>query len=377
MSHPLNILLSNSTDIFAGAEDYVLILARRLCMRGNRVWVSALPGHLLLDKCAEAGIPTLPVDYRGMSRVFTVAAELRRHLRQLSIDVIHSNANYDRTCAAFAAALTRTRHVAGVHSTHSIQHNVTHWWRNRWGTDHFITDAEAGRDVLIHQDGITPERITTVPIGIENETAEANAHARAAIRREWNVRDSTTVVGNVARLVPFKGHAVLLESVARVVQESPDVLFPIVGDGELSGTLRARAHELRIEHAVRFLGFRDHLHRLYPGFDIYCHSSLELAAEMFPIAILRALGTGLPVVCTRAGGIAAMVRDGKSGFLVPPDNPAALADALLRVIRDAPLRTRMGQESLALFRESYHAPVMAERVEHVYRRISSRGHSVP
>ncbi len=191
------------------------------------------------------------------------------------------------------------------------------------------------------------------------------------------MRDSTVVVGNVARLVPFKGHAVLLESIARVLREAPDVLFPIIGDGELSETLHARARTLRIEHAVRFLGFRDHLHRLYPGFDIYCHSSLELAAEMFPIAILRALGTGLPVVCTRAGGIAAMVRDGKSGFLVPPDNPAALADALLRVIRDAPLRTRMGQESLALFRESYHAPVMAERVEHVYRRISSRGHSVP
>ncbi len=376
MGNPLNILISNSTDIFAGGEDYVLILARRLSMRGNRVWVSALPGHLLLAKCEEAGIPTLPLNYRGMSRVFTIAAELRRHLRHLSIDIIHSNANYDRTCAALAATLTSTRHVASVHSAHSIQHNITHWWRNRWGTDHFITDADEGRDVLIRQDRIAPKRITTVPIGIENETAETNAHARAAIRREWNVRDSTVVVGNVARLVPFKGHAVLLESIARVVRESPDVLFPIVGDGELSETLRAQARTLRIEHAVRFLGFRDHLHQLYPGFDIYCHSSLELAAEMFPIAVLRALGTGLPVVCTRVGGIAAMVRDGRSGFLVPPENPAALADALLRVIRNAPLRTTMGEESLALFRERYHAPVMAERVEEVYWRITSHGNPV-
>ncbi len=376
MNHPLNILLSNSTDIFAGGEDYVLILARRLNMRGNRVWVSALPGHLLLAKCEEAGIPTLPLEYQGMSRVFTVAAELRRHLRRLSIDVIHSNANYDRTCAALAATLSRTRHVAGVHSTHSIQHNVTHWWRNRWGTDHFITDADAGRDVLIREDGIPPERITTIPIGIENETPEANARARAAIRKEWNVRDSTVVVGNVARLVPFKGHAVLLESIALVLGEAPDVFFPIVGDGELSETLRTRARALRIEHAVRFLGFRDHLHQLYPGFDVYCHSSLELAAEMFPIAVLRALGTGLPVVCTRVGGIAAMVRDGKSGFLVPPENPAALADALLHVIRDARLRTTMGEESLSLFRERYHAPVMAGRVEEVYRRTLRHGNPV-
>ncbi len=71
-----------------------------------------------------------------------------------------------------------------------------------------------------------------------------------------------------------------------------------------------------------------------------------------------------------------MVRDGKSGFLVPPENPAALADALLHVIRDARLRTTMGEESLSLFRERYHAPVMAGRVEEVYRRTLRHGNPV-
>lgn len=376
MKRPLNVLLSNSTDIFAGGEDYVLILARRLRMRGHRVWVSALPGHLLLTKCEQAGISTLPLDYRGMSRVFAVARELRRRLRTLSIDIIHSNANYDRTCAGFATAFTKTRHVAGVHSTHSIQHNITHWWRNRWGTDHFITDADAGRNVLISEDGIAPERITTVPIGIENESPEDNVRARATIRAEWNIPDSTVVIGNVARLVPFKGHAVLLDAVARVVRGSSNVLFPIVGDGELFETLRAQARTLHIERAVRFLGFRDNLQEIYPGFDIYCHSSLELAAEMFPIAILRALGTGLPVVCTNVGGIAAMVREGRSGFLVPPENPPALADALLRAIRDPALRMAMGKASLGLFQERYHAPVMAARIEEVYSRLCNREDSI-
>ena len=375
--HSLNILLTNSTDIFAGGEDYVLILARRLGMRGHQVWVSALPGHLLLAKCEDAGIPTIPIEYRGMSRVFAMARQLRTHLRRLSIDIVHSNANYDRTCAAIAAAFTRTRHVAGVHSTHSIQHNITHWCRNRWGTDHFITDAEAGRAMLINEDGIAPARITAIPIGIEIAPAEQTLRARQAVRSAWNVRDSTVVVGNVARLVPFKGHTVLLDAVAHVVRENPDVLFPIVGDGELEDTLHARAHTLGIEHAVRFLGFQDDLEKLYPGFDIYCHSSLELAAEMFPIAILRALGTGLPVVCTAVGGIAAMVREGKSGFLTPPGDSRALADALLRVIRNPSMRNAMGEESLALFHERYHASIMTARVEELYQRLIPHEHPIP
>jgi glycosyltransferase involved in cell wall biosynthesis len=365
----MRILLSNATGIYAGGEEYVLTLARWLARRGHAVWVSALPGHLLLTKCASVGIPTVPVSYEGMSRVFAVSRELRAHCRRLAIDVVHSNANYDRTCAAIAAAGLRTRHVAGVHSTHSIQHNVTHWWRNRFGTDHFITDAEAGREVLIREDGISPARITAVPIGIEGETPAFNAAARETIRRDWGAGPSTIVIGNVARLVEFKGHRHLLDAVAIVAREVPDIVVPIIGDGELDKPLRAQARALGISDRVRFLGFRDHLEAIYPGFDIYVHSSLELASEMFPIAILHALGTGLPVVCTNVGGISAMVRDGESGFLLPAGDANALAGGLLRVIRDPALRARMGEASMRLFEERYHASAMAERVERVYHHV--------
>jgi glycosyltransferase involved in cell wall biosynthesis len=368
----MNILLSNSTDIFAGGEDYVLILAKYLRLRGHTVSVSALPGHLLLEKCTSAGIPAVPIDYRGMNRVFAVASTLRRELRNRAIDVVHSNANYDRTVAALAAAGTACRHVAGVHSTHSIQHNVTHWVRNRWGIDHFITDADAGKEVLIREDRIDARRITTVPIGIEDEPPEARAVARVAARTQLGVNERTVVIGNVARLVPFKGHRILLDAIALVARQEPDVFFPIIGDGELLETLQVQAQSLGVAEKIRFLGFQDNLHLWYPAFDVYCHSSLELAAEMFPIAILRALSTGLPVVCSRVGGIALMVRDGVSGYLVPPEDPGALAASLLQVIRDAALRKRMGAGSAALFREQFHAAAMAERVEHVYRGLAGR-----
>jgi glycosyltransferase involved in cell wall biosynthesis len=362
----VNILLTNSTDIYAGGEDYVLTLAKYLGRRGHNVAVSALPDHLLLTKCRESGITTVPIDYRGMDRVFAVSFELRRQLKRLGIEVVHSNANYDRTCAAMAAGLAGIRHVAGVHSTHSIQHNITHWLRNRYGTDHFIADADAGKEVLVREDGIPPERVTTVPIGIEDPDPELARRARIATRKELGVGEETLVVGNVARLVPFKGHRVLLDAVAEVVRTTSNVLFPIVGDGELLPDLQEQASRLGIGPHVRFLGFREDLEAIYPAFDIYCHSSLDLASEMFPIAILRSLAAGLPVVCTDVGGIAAMVNEGLSGHLVKPDDPAALAAALLKVAQAPGLRIAMGRESRRLFEERYHAAVMAERIERVY-----------
>lgn len=363
---PVNILLSDSTDIFAGGEDYVLILAKYLSRRGHALWVSANPGHLLLKKCEDAGIRTIPIPYMGMSRVFSVSALLRSALREHAIEVVHSNANYDRTCAALATAFQPVRHVAGIHSAHSIQHNITHWMRNRWGVDRFIADAEAVKSVLMQEDGIPGSRITVVPIGVESGIKQEKAEVRAAMRKELGIADGTIVIGNVARLVPFKGHQCLLDAAAVVLRERADVVFPIVGDGELLETLQGQVRSLGIERHVQFLGFRDDLDRLYTAFDVYCHSSLELAAEAFPLAILRALASALPVVCTNVGGIAMMVEDGVSGYLCPPDDPASLGSALLNVIRDPGLRASMGRASFDLFSRRFHAEAMAEKVESVY-----------
>jgi glycosyltransferase involved in cell wall biosynthesis len=365
----LKILLTNSTDIFAGGEDYVLILAKYLSRRGHSVTVSANPGHLLLTKCEEAGITSVPIRYAGMERVVAVAAQLRKELSARNIGIVHSNANYDRTCAAMAAAFTPVRHVASVHSAHSIQHNFTHWLRNRKGTGHFIADAESVKDVLVKEDRIPAEKITVVPIGVENDTEGFQAEARVRSRKRLGVNDTTIVIGNVARLVPFKGHKVLLHAIAEVVQTRGDVLFPIIGDGELQDELEQLSRTLNITPHVRFLGFQDHLSQWYPAFDIYCHSSLELAAEAFPLAILRALAGGLPVVSTNVGGIAMMVENGVSGFLTEPEKPQALAQTLLKVIADADLRRSMGRASFALFQKKFHASAMAEKVEEVYLKV--------
>ncbi len=369
----MKILLSDSTDIFAGGEDYVLILAKYLARRGHAVWVSANPGHLLLKKCEESGIRSIPIPYIGMSHVFSVAAILRAALQEHAIDIVHSNANYDRTCAALAAAFQPVRHVAGVHSAHSIQHNITHWMRNRWGVDQFIADAEAVKTVLVQEDGIPASRITVVPIGVESGITEGKAGVRAAVRADLGIPDGAIAIGNVARLVPFKGHQCLLDAAALVLRDRTDIVFPIVGDGELLETLQKQARSLGIERQVQFLGFRDDLDRLYTAFDIYCHSSLELAAEAFPLAILRALASGLPVVCTNVGGIAMMVEDGISGYLCPPENPAALGEALLKAVKHPDLRESMGRASQDLFARRFHAEAMAEKVEKVYESALDHG----
>jgi glycosyltransferase involved in cell wall biosynthesis len=368
----MKILLTDASDIYAGGEEYVLTLAKNLRRLGHAVHVSARPNHLLLDKCSALDIPVHPVDYGDMARVFEMSRVLSRILKAGAFDIIHSNANYDRTCAGFATLGLPVRHVAGVHSTHSIQHNITHWVRNRWLTGHFITDAEAGRRVLLAQDRIAPGRVTTVPIGVDADPVEKQAELRKQSRDALGIPSGTAVIGNVARLVPFKGQRYLLEAMNLVVKTIPSALLLIVGDGELEAELREQASSLGIDKRVRFLGFRDDLDALYPAFDLYCHSSIELASEMFPIAILHALGCGLPVVASNVGGIAAMVDEGRSGYLVAEKDPGALARRMIDILADPARRSQFASSSRALFERSYRASVMAGAIEGIYRQLCRR-----
>jgi glycosyltransferase involved in cell wall biosynthesis len=368
---PLNILISNSTDIFGGGERYVLTLATHLKRRGHAVWVSARPDHLLLRKCNRHDIETIPINFTGMARVFAVASRLRHEMRERMIDVVHSNANYDRTCAALATAFTRSAHVATVHSAHSIQHNITHWLRNRYGIDHFIAVAEAVQDVLINEDRIAPGRITVVPNGVSPNDGERGEDLRREVRWRLGIAERTIVIGNVARLVPFKGHRYLLDAMATLVHRTGNVLVLIAGDGELRATLEEQVQERGIGDAVRFLGFQENVRELYHAFDIYCQPSIERAEEAFPIALLDAMATALPVVATRVGGIPSMVNDAATGFIVPPEQPAKLEEALLRLCTDPVLRERLGRGSYDLFRTRYNAERMTDKVEAIYSRYTN------
>jgi glycosyltransferase involved in cell wall biosynthesis len=233
----LKILLTNATDISAGGEEYVHTLARYLQMRGHEVLVSGNPNHLLLRKCEASGITTIPIEYGKQAKVFAVAKTLRQMIHNHPIDIIHSNADYDRTCAAIAALFTPAKHIASVHSAHSIQFNLTHWLRNRFAVAHFVTVAEVVREILVREDKIDSNIVTYIPNGVENTTESFRREARDRIRAEWDITPETVVIGNVARLVPFKGHKYLLQSIAQVVAASPNVFFPVLGDGELLSEL--------------------------------------------------------------------------------------------------------------------------------------------
>src|SRR5215510_3772100 len=198
-------------------------------------------------------------------------------------------------------------------------------------------------------------------------------HSGAAVRAELNVPNGTPLVGIVAHLTPWKGHADFLR-VARVVAlQVPGARFLVSGGPiyETEGhsgyeeSLRVLAGELGIADRVKFLGIRDDIPEIMAALDVLVHC--PTAPEPFGRAVAEAMGAGKPVVAAREGGVPELVDDERTGLLVPTGDVTAFAAGVRRLLEDPSLRQRYGsagrQRAEAMFGVAPHA----ERVLQYYR----------
>jgi glycosyltransferase involved in cell wall biosynthesis len=172
------------------------------------------------------------------------------------------------------------------------------------------------------------------------------------------------VIGGIGRLDPVKGYDALIQVVARLVAEFPNVILALAGSGPDRERLSRIARESGIEPRVRFLGFHADVRPVYQALDVFAMPSLS---EALPYAVLEAMASGLPVVGTTVGGVPEMIVPGETGLLVPPCDPNALAESLRVLLRDAGLRARMGAAGRERVMRHFHERDMVRRTIELYR----------
>jgi len=237
---------------------------------------------------------------------------------------------------------------------------------SRWKysqVDCFIANSGPIRDRLV-ADGIPRDKTTIVNEGVDVDRIArmqpANVHA------ELFLPTHAPIVGNVAALVPHKGQQHLIDAAVLVVREVPDVRVVIVGDGELRTSLEQQIHRHHLERHVFLAGFRVDALELTKGFDLFAMSSVS---EGMCTALVDAMAASKAAVATTAGGIPDVLVDGETGFLVPPRDHHAMAARIVQLLRDEPLRRRMGEAAFARAREKFTVDRMVERTAAVYERL--------
>jgi L-malate glycosyltransferase len=235
-------------------------------------------------------------------------------------------------------------------------------WKHRQ-VDCFIAASEAIRQMLLG-DGIPPERTITVHEGIDVDHVAATPAVN--LHEALFLPHGAPIVGNVAALVPHKGQRYLLDAAHLVVQHAPDTRFVILGEGELREHLEKHVHEHHLEKHVLLPGFRTDVLGCIKAFDLFVMSSVT---EGLGTSLLDAMAAARPIVATTAGGIPEIVEDGVNGLLVPPRDARALADAILRALRDADLRGRLGDAGFARVNERFTVERMVAQTAAAYEQI--------
>jgi len=188
----------------------------------------------------------------------------------------------------------------------------------------------------------------------------------AAKRRELDIPAEAWVIGVVGNLRPQKNHDSLLRAFAKLLPAVPEAWLVLVGDGERRRQLEALSDTLAIRDRVRFLGSRLDVPERYSVFDLYC---LPSHYEGMPFTVFEAMSAGKPIVATRVIGIQEIIADGQTGLLVPPDDPSALARALLQLRRDATLSRRLAQGGRDYVNTHARMEIMVDRYADLYDRV--------
>ena len=191
-------------------------------------------------------------------------------------------------------------------------------------------------------------RMRVVPLGTDPEHFRPGVDP-TALRARFGLPDGDTRwLVTVARLQRHKGIDTVIQALPAILAGAPDVRYAVAGSGPDRERLERLAHQVGVRDCVRFLGAVDDqdLPALYNLGSVYVGASRRserLGVEGFGIALVEASACGLPVVAANSGGIPDAVRDGETGFLVPPEEPAAFADAICRLLADPAIGKRIGQ----------------------------------
>jgi len=355
----------NSARTWRGGEQQTLWLCRGLQHRGHRVLLACPPASPLMERARQAGLVVCPVKMRGEWDL-QAARELTGIIARERITLIHFHTAHAHTLGLLAA---RRAGAPLRFLTRRVDFHIHGHLLNRWKYGPALTAilaiSEGIRRVLL-EDGLAPQRVITVPSGIDLDRLR-EAGDPEPLRRELGVPREALVVGMVAALAPHKDHRTFLKAAAAVKKVLPGVRFLIVGEGQLEAELRELSESLGLSREVIFTGFREDVLELTGMFDIFVLSSY---LEGMGTSLLDAMGLGRPIVATRAGGIPEIVREGQNGLLVPARQPEQLAEAIVKLGKDEDLRRRMGALGKELVKD-FSVRRTVERTEAVYGRFAA------
>jgi len=345
------VLLGLTEGLKARGLDVVIITGESLepeeSIDGFRE-MTGIPIHIIPELKREISLK------KDLSTLFALIKAIKRE----SPDILHTHTSKAGILGRLAGRLCRVRNI--IHTPHG---HIFYGYFGRIRTwfffqierlashlcDRIITITSLEKRDYIRLKVAKEDKLIPIHCGINlKEYVESDSES-IDIKRELMIDQTTLLIGWVGRLEAVKGCFDFLDACKMAEKDFPMARFLMVGDGALRKEIEAEVRKGTLNNKFFILGYRKDIPRIMKGIDIFCLTSLN---EGLGIVLIEAMAAGKAVIATDVGGVSEVILDGKTGILVPPGNPEAVAIAIKRLLSDTGLRSslgRAGRERARLF----------------------------
>lgn len=362
---PLRILHTEASTGWGGQEIRILDESAGLRARGHDVRIAVVAGSPIANAAERRQIPLykVPIGRRNPASLLA----LYRVLATFKPDVVVTHSSTDSWLVSLLCGFRRS--APGVVRTRHLGFQVAGGLLNRWlygrAADYVVTTGEATRSMLIQTLHLNPQRVVSVPTGID--VTRYRPGDRNAARSALGLEPGAFIIGIVATLRSGKGHRFLVSALAD--PKLAQAILIIVGDGPQERSLRKRVAELDLTKRVVFAGRQPDVVPWLQACDAFVLPST--AIEGAPQALMQAMACGLPVVTTPMGAIPELVQDGVTGLFVPPGDTQELVEALYRIQRDKIFAAGLGNAARKFAETKCTMTAMLDSMENIFLKISS------
>lgn len=365
----MNVLFLTTHLNTGGITSYLLTLGKGMIERGVRVHIASSGGDMAGEFSAR-GVQLLNLNIRTKSelnpRIYCALPVLKRYVHQHTVDMIHTQTRITHVMGACLSRLTGRPHVSTCHGFYKtrLSRRIFPCWGNAAIAISAAVQAHLRDDFKMPDD-----HVALIFNGIDIRVfMPVSPGVKQQLRHKHNLGDEF-IIGIIARLADIKGHDILIESMKIIHAQMPDAKLIIAGEGKMEAKLRDMVKVFGLAQNIFFYPVTYKPAAVLPLLDVFVLPSRE---EGFGLAVLEAQAAGVPVVASRVGGIPSLIEDGKTGFLVEPENSAALAQTILGALRDKDRLAQIAKAGRRSVENNYGADTMVEKTLALYKRVTAK-----
>lgn len=341
-----------------GVETGTIDLAKYLVKNGHRAVVVSGGGDLVKDlEDAKAIHYKLPVHEKSFIAIFRMVRKVSEIIKKEKIDIVHARSRVPGWIGFFASRKTGATFITTCHGYYS-----KHFFSKimGWAKIVIVPSNVIGRHMI--DDFLVPyQRIRFIPRSVDLERFHYTPYEERS-RTEFTI-------AMVGRITPLKGHSYFLQAVSKVIRTMPYVKVWIIGDAPKDKSIYREEAEmltrrLGLSHCVKFLGNRKDVPQILSKVNLVVLATIT--EEAFGRVIIEAQAAGVPVVATKVGGVVDIIDDGKTGLLVGPKDPDSMATAIVRILKDNKLATRISEKARKRVEEKFTLEKMCQATIKVY-----------